>query len=392
MTKTLYQRYRYDGKFPFMMFNSNKVAQAMFDGTAAEEIVEPSPVIDYSREYFTVTSWQDNNTIYFKRGYRASNQGVDMWISYDKETWTNFTTSMTTSGIYSFALNKGQKAYFRGNNNSLCFSTATNPSFPSTETNFHASKYFEVSGNIMSLLWGSDFIGKTTLPDSSATRIFQNMFETVFYTSYNYILSARNLVIPLTQITTSCLESMFYDCSKLRYTPKELPDMTIISSGSNDGNIAMFNHGCSSLFETPVFRQKTGGGNNIYKNICAGMSNIKRSIFLCDTGYPSTANNATVKYKSSTNTTVSGSAYRDFDTLQAQNAFLSIWAETENEYDGIVGGCSDYFIAGDSVTLTYVAVNATFAGYYDENDNLLSSSSTYTFTAQRSMKIKVKTT
>ena len=106
--------------------------------------------------------------------------------------------------------------------------------------------------------------------------------------------------------------------------------------------------------------------------------------------FATTSKRADGRYKPSTNTT--SGTYRNFDTLEAQDAFLSIWAETETQYDGIVAGCSDYFVDGDSVTLEYVAVNGTFNGYYDENDNLLSSSSTYTFTAQRSMKIKVKTT
>jgi len=366
MTKTLYQRYRYNGKFPFMMFNSNKVAQAMFDGTAAEEIIEPSPEIDYSKEYFTVTSWEDNNTLYLLH----SNSSKNMQISFDKTTWAEVINGQT--GTYTYTLNKGEKAYFKGVNNSM-----TN--VQDRQTCWSGSKTYEFSGNIMSLLWGDDFIGKTVVPSTSTTNIFGWAFIPASST-YANVLTMRNLVIPMTTYPAGIFKFTFAYLPKLLYLPKEFPAQTYVGNNAFEGAFEY----SSKIKETPIFRLTTA--QNYYFN---GMT-LDRFIALCNSSYPS--NSATIKYKLSTNASVSGSAYRDFDTLEAQDAFLSIWAETETPYDGIVAGCSDYFIAGDTVTLEYVAVNGTFNGYYDENDNLLSSSSTYTFTAQRSMKIKVKTT
>lgn len=363
MTKTLYQRYKYNGKFPFMMFNSNKVAQAMFDGTAAEELVEPSPEIDWSQEYMTFISWQDNNTFKF-----VTPDGITLKYSTDKQTWT------TSSSGVSLTFNTGDKVYVKG---SIMRSMATNNN-DNPRNYFDCTKLYEVCGNMMSLFYEDNFIGKTSLPSSNIQ--FLRIFN---YTTT--LLSARNFIIPLTSLGSYMLRGLFAYNSNILYGVKE------IECTGSFGNWALtsFYENCTKIQETPVMRFSA---TDLYQMIYN--SGVKRMIWLGPSGYPANmgtpaAGSNFIRYKLSTNT-VSG-AYRNFDTLQAQEAFLSIWAETETPYAGMIAGCSDYFVAGDSVTLEYVAVNGTFNGYYDENDNLLSSNSTYTFTAQRSMKIKVKT-
>lgn len=337
------------------------------------ENVQPPQPINYEAEYFTITSWEDNNDIYYKTKKGTGTSGVDMYYSTNKTTWTKLDTYYSAF-VTIVTLNKGDSVWFKGTNDSL----GANDS--GYVTSFSSSKYAEASGNIMSLLYGDDFIGKTT---ANGAYTFIDMFN-----AWTKILSARNLIMPCTTYYQWIYQGTFTGCTNLIYAPKELPQQTY--QGRNT-LIWMFSN-CTKLEETPIIRL-TGGslGDNWFNYICQG-DTIKRAIFLCTSGYPSANGNATIKYKLSWNTSVSGSAYRNFDTLQDNNQFISIWAETETLYDGIIKGCSDHFIQGDSVTLEYISINGTFNGYYDENDNLLSSSSTYTFTAQRNMKIKVKTT
>ena len=372
-------RIKYKGGSPRLGASSGIINNAVVDGYYFyDDNYSPTPSEpDYSLEYFTVTSWQDNNGIRVRAGLQNNSSTVNLYWSLDKQTWTQAPTSASTITT----LNKGEKIYFKGNNTSLF-----NQIKWQQHTFIGASKYFEYSGNIMSLLWGDSFIDKTEAPNKDELGIFQNLCSVYLYSNYNWLLTTRNLIIPLTYYPKYCISNMFESCSKIVYFPKELQKETYVHPNALHNFLA---NSSSKINESPVLKLTTSVDSN---SSPFSSSNCKKTISFVSSGYPTTPSSTTVKYKLSTNTSVSGSEYRDFDTLQANNQFISIWAETDTPYDGIVAGCGDYFVAGDTVTLEYVPVNANFNGYYDENDNLLSSNSTYTFTAQRSMKIKVKTT
>jgi hypothetical protein len=80
---------------------------------------------------------------------------------------------------------------------------------------FTVSTKFNVSGNIMSLLYGDDFIGKTDLTGKNYA--FKFLFN-----NCNKLLSAENLILPATKLADSCYEQMFYSCTSLTTAP-ELP-------------------------------------------------------------------------------------------------------------------------------------------------------------------------
>lgn len=83
---------------------------------------------------------------------------------------------------------------------------------------FSASNKFEVEGNIMSLLYGDNFSGQTSL--SGKSYAFTYLFV------YCQITSAENLVLPATTLAPYCYSMMFQTCTSLTTAPK-LPATTL---------------------------------------------------------------------------------------------------------------------------------------------------------------------
>ena len=95
---------------------------------------------------------------------------------------------------------------------------------------------FEVYGNIMSLIYGDDFIGKTEISPSAFIALFD------YCTG---LTSAENLILPATTLASGCYNYMFWGCTSLVTAP-ELPATTLANGCYSD----MFN-GCTSLVTAP---------------------------------------------------------------------------------------------------------------------------------------------
>ena len=102
-----------------------------------------------------------------------------------------------------------------------------------------------VSGNIMSLLYGNDFIGKTDLTG----------YDGVFYFLFagnaligvdSPITDASNLVLPATTLSYACYYLMFAGCTGLTVAPSILPATTLA-----DGCYQSMFEGCTSLVNAP---------------------------------------------------------------------------------------------------------------------------------------------
>lgn len=109
---------------------------------------------------------------------------------------------------------------------------------------FSATGNFEVSGNIMSLLYGDNFIGQTDLTGKSWA--FLDLF-----TDNDKLIDAENLILPATTLARSCYSNMFYGCTSLTTAP-ELP-MATLAFGCYD---SMF-QGCTSLTTAPELSATT---------------------------------------------------------------------------------------------------------------------------------------
>jgi hypothetical protein len=69
---------------------------------------------------------------------------------------------------------------------------------------------FDAYGNIMSLIYGDDFIGQTELP---STYTFCQLFKT------SGIVSAKHLILPAATLTASCYRAMFSKAYRLKISP-----------------------------------------------------------------------------------------------------------------------------------------------------------------------------
>ena len=383
-------RIRYKGGSPRLGASSGVINNAVVDGYYFYDDNYNPPEIDYTKEYLTITSFEDNNTCTFS-WYSGAQNINSVSYSKDKTNWTK----TTSSGNINVYLNKGEKVYFKASVNYT--SGFRYGAFDTTYSSFHCTKKWEVSGNLMSMVYEDNFIDKTTFRTVNE-HCFLGFFCAGNYdvegTTWATLMSAKHFVCPITQITGTphgCFARMFQH-QPLIYAPKEM----IYNEGSTVPSNFFWGtfKDCTLLQETPLLNF-TSFGSGTCTNCFNNASSLKRCKSYVGSGSSQqnfiSATNGIFYIKNSSQTASNKPSSWTTRYMEG-TSFISIWAETETPYDGIVAGCSDYFVAGDSVTLTYVAVNGTFAGYYDENDNLLSSNSTYTFTAQRSMKIKVKTT
>ena len=217
---------------------------AIYKGSA--KIWEATPP-DYSLEYFTIESLEDNNTISII-GALGSGQPdypdrgtVAVWYySTDKTNWKQFVVmNMTTIYVPSFiTLNKNQKVYLK--TTSQFYKTGITNTYGNSTYQynyFKTTKNFKIYGNIMSLCYGDDFINQTTLP---WTHTFYSLFE-----NCTKLINTSNLIIPATTLTNYCYTYMFYNCSSLTTAP-ELPATTL----NTCCYMSMF-HGCTSLTTAP---------------------------------------------------------------------------------------------------------------------------------------------
>lgn len=109
---------------------------------------------------------------------------------------------------------------------------------------FSSTGMFDVQGNVMSLAYGDNFSGQTTIENSYQ---FSRLFS-----GATHITSAENLVLPATTLAQGCYQYMFQGCTSLTTTPTILPATTLTQSCYN----TMF-FGCTSLTTAPVLPATT---------------------------------------------------------------------------------------------------------------------------------------
>lgn len=183
---------------------------------------------DYSQDYFTIVSLEDNNEIkWFLYSYApVSTVAKNISISIDNGlTWTEYSPSNTVIAT----LNTNDKLLAKGTNTTYGSDGYIN--------RFICSKRYNVEGNIMSFIYSDDFKNQTTITGSST-------FSS-FFSGCSNIISAKNLILQATTLTNGCYNSMFQGCISLTTAP-ELPATTLAASCY--GN--MF-QGCTSLIAAP---------------------------------------------------------------------------------------------------------------------------------------------
>lgn len=182
---------------------------------------------DYSQDYFTIISLEDNNEIKWK----CTNNSVakTIYVSIDNGLTWNMKTSSNT-GVSLAVLNNNNKLLVKGNNKSYGNMYYCN--------NFMSSGNFNVSGNIMSLIDGDDFA------NADLTKSYDFEFQELFYNCIK-LINAKNLILPITTPSVYCYVDMFENCTGLITAP-ELP-ATTLSAYCYEG---MFKN-CTNLIAAP---------------------------------------------------------------------------------------------------------------------------------------------
>ena len=186
-------------------------------------------VLDYEDEYFTIRVLNvigDGNIVLSDTGTTSHPVSIkindDDWIELD-------------SFNYSYSPEIGDTIKIKGINGS-CEGCNIG-----TDSNY---VYFDVYGNIMSLLYGDEFENQTTL-ESIYT------FNYLFYSLYPTLLDAKNLILPATTLAERCYSNMFNGCRSLVNAPA-LPATTL----EYQCYAYMFQN-CSSLVNAPELPSTT---------------------------------------------------------------------------------------------------------------------------------------
>ena len=163
--------------------------------------VEPPFAHDYSTDYFTLVALE-NTTI---------NVNVPGGLSYSLDGGTTWSEE---SGSFTVNVPSNGKLLLKGNGE---FNGTTPPSTPYIQSTGN----YSIEGNIMSLSYEDDFADKKTI---------QTNYEYAhFFENDTKLISAENLVLPATTLTTGCYLAMFNGCTSLTTAP-ELPAMVLTAS------------------------------------------------------------------------------------------------------------------------------------------------------------------
>lgn len=189
--------------------------------------------IDYSTEYLTFVAETDNVSFQLVGGVN----GNTFQYSIDGgSTWNNVSIGQTTSSI-----NTGDKIMFKASSLSIGTETGIGTIRPSGSAS--------VEGNIMSLVYGDNFSGQTSI-----TNNFQ--LRKLFSGSTN-ITSAENMVLPATTFTKQCYSQMFQGCTNLVTPPKVVGTATATLNGDYCFSDMFAN--CSSMTTAPELPMTTLG-------------------------------------------------------------------------------------------------------------------------------------
>lgn len=186
--------------------------------------------------------------------YQSQTPNITVEYSTDKSTWTLLGTTENTdpTSPLTLTISPNSKVYLK------CVANT----WAASQTSYNkidADDSFGVGGNIMSLLYGDNFIGKVEFPENSS-----NNFEGIFYNDANLV--SHNLLLPATTLTSFCYAYMFYNTS---ITTPPLLSSTMLA---NYCYFRMF-MGCTSLVTTPVL-SATNLETNCYEEMFNGCTSL----------------------------------------------------------------------------------------------------------------------
>ena len=183
----------------------------------------------YAEPFYVKNITNASETLIIKK---TANDAPTLTIQYstDKSNWTPFENPTSTTAI-TLDLQPGDKVYLRCNTLSWSNTAAHRNIIQGVS---------KVGGNIMSLLYGSNFNGNETLFPTGSEHTFRGLIR-----SNTNLIDASKLILPAENLITSCYQSMFQDCTSLTKAPL-LPALNLAQSCYQ----SIF-QGCISLVQVP---------------------------------------------------------------------------------------------------------------------------------------------
>lgn len=208
--------------------------------------------VDYSSQYFTIESLEDECSIIVQHKDVAND--MTFYYSLDNgSTWTSYSYVGAGNKNLLLHLNAGDKALFKATCTKFNWKFAPN----------NKTKKHKVYGNAMSLVYGDNFQNQTTFPANTQDEVLASLFS-----NNEHLVSAKDLVLPATTLTGWCYASMFYGCDNLVDIP-ELPATTLAS-----GCYRLMFMLCQSLVTPPALPATTLAPSCYYGmfNYCMSMT------------------------------------------------------------------------------------------------------------------------
>ena len=183
----------------------------------AENEVHYNPT--WAEEYLTFVALEDGTFTFTPANNNAISYSID-----NGHTWTDLAADTNTPTV-----TRGKKVLWRGK---------MTPISSDGVGKFNSTGRFEAQGNVMSLLFGADFKGKTDLTGKNFA--FYRLFS-----SNSKLVNAQNLSLPAITLASWCYGFMFYGCTNLVNAP-------VLSATTLAGSCYgyMF-YGCTSLTTAP---------------------------------------------------------------------------------------------------------------------------------------------
>ena len=209
--------------------------------------------------------------------YYTGSSGYTKPISYSKDDGNTWTTISAHASGDPIRVSVGDKILLKGTNNGY------SDFLTSKKVNLKGSAKFNLSGNILSLIYGDNFEGQTTVPSGYQFHMFFKDSGVVnasgltlpsVVKAYCYMEMFENCTsltsapeLPVTTLAYMCYANMFNDCTSLTTAP-ELPATTLGESCYSN----MFN-GCTSLTTAPELPATTLA-NGCYKSMFVGCTSL----------------------------------------------------------------------------------------------------------------------
>ncbi len=233
------------------------------DGTGVQFIP-----YDYSKDYLTTVALGDG-TISFNIWKSMGTEYITS-ISYSTnggDTWTtvNNTNNKQSNLQITVNVSEGDKVLWKGDAQQLGFYDMVY--YGDYAGSFFSSDCeFNVQGNVMSMLYGDDFVGEETLEHEGE---FAHLFDDCDGEHACLVVSAEHMVLPATTLANYCYDYMFYNCISLTTAPSELPATTL----ANYCYDFMFSY-CTNLTTAPELPATTlaaGCYNGMFQG-CASLA------------------------------------------------------------------------------------------------------------------------